>query len=50
METDYCGELRPQTEEGITQAVWKTNEQAKVAMSNSYANVVLLTEAYLASL
>ncbi|NQY30204.1 MAG: NUDIX domain-containing protein [Flavobacteriaceae bacterium] len=50
METDYSGELRPQTEEGITQAVWKTNEQAKVAMSNSYANVVLLTEAYLASL
>ena len=50
METDYCGELRPQTEEGITPAVWKTNEQAKVAMSNSYSNVILLTEAYLANL
>jgi len=50
METDYCGELKPQTEEGITQAVWKTNKQAKEAMSNSYSNVVLLTEAYLASL
>jgi len=50
MNTDYSGELKPQTEEGITQAVWKTNDQAKVAMSNSYSNVVLLTERYLASL
>jgi len=49
METDYSGELIPQIEEGITQAVWKTNEQARVAMGNSYSNVVLLTEAYLAS-
>lgn len=50
MKTDYSGKLKPQTEEGITQAVWKTNEQAKAAMSNSYSNVVLLTEKYLASL
>lgn len=47
MKTDYSGELTPQLEEGITQAVWKTNEQAKFALNNSYANVVLLTEAYL---
>ena len=50
MKTDYSGELKPQVEEGITQAVWKTNDQAKAAMSNSYSNVVLLTEKYLASL
>jgi len=50
METNYSGELKPQTEEGITQAVWKTKEQAKAAMSNSYSNVVLLTEAYLSNL
>lgn len=50
MSTDYAGELKPQTEEGITQAVWKTNAEAKVAMENSYSNVVLLTEKYLASL
>lgn len=47
MKTDYSGGLTPQLEEGITQAVWKTNEQAKSALNNSYANVVLLTEAYL---
>lgn len=47
MKTDYSGELTPQLEEGITQAVWKTNEEAKSALNNSYANVVLLTEAYL---
>jgi len=50
MNTNYSGMLIPQVEEGITQAVWKTNEQAKVAMSNSYSNVVLLTKSYLASL
>jgi len=50
MKTDYSGVLKPQVEEGITQAVWKTNDQAKAAMSNSYSNVVLLTEKYLASL
>jgi 8-oxo-dGTP pyrophosphatase MutT (NUDIX family) len=50
MNTDYSGDLVPQLEEGITQAVWKTNAEANSALSNSYANVVLLTEAYLNSL
>lgn len=50
MNTDYSGDLTPQLEEGITQAVWKSNEQAKSALNNSYANVVLLTEAYLNAL
>tara|TARA_B110001450_G_scaffold227829_1_gene227407 strand:- start:3235 stop:3837 length:603 start_codon:yes stop_codon:yes gene_type:complete len=50
MSTDYIGDLKPQAEEGITQAVWKTIKEAKSAMSNSYSNVVLLTESYLSSL
>lgn len=50
MKTNYSGELNPQLEEGITQAVWKTNDEAKLALDNSYANVVLLTESYLQSL
>lgn len=50
METDYNGALKPQAEEGITQAVWKTTQQAKLAMNNSYSNVMLLTEAYLTGL
>lgn len=49
MKTDYDGDLAPQLEEGITQAVWKTNGEAQAAMNNSYANVRLLTEAYLES-
>lgn len=49
MKTDYDGDLAPQLEEGITQAVWKTNGEAQAAMNNSYANVKLLTEAYLES-
>ncbi|MGB0896463.1 MAG: NUDIX hydrolase [Flavobacteriaceae bacterium] len=47
MKTNFSGELTPQLEEGITKAVWKTHEQAKAALTNSYANVVLLTEDYL---
>lgn len=49
MKTDFSGDLVPQLEEGITQAVWKTNTEAKSALSNSYANVILLTEAYLST-
>lgn len=50
MNTDFTGELAPQLEEGITKAVWKTNGEALEAMNNSYANVKLLTTAYLDSL
>jgi ADP-ribose pyrophosphatase YjhB (NUDIX family) len=50
MKTDYRGVLKPQAEEGITQAVWKTKDQAELAMGNSYSNVVLLTKAYLSNL
>jgi len=50
MNTDFTGELAPQLEEGITKAVWKTNGEAQEALNNSYANVKLLTKAYLDSL
>ena len=50
MKTDFEGVLIPQTEEGITKAVWKTTKEAQQALSNSYANVKLLTQAYLDSL
>ncbi|WP_377716649.1 NUDIX hydrolase [Pseudofulvibacter geojedonensis] len=50
MSTDFNGQLAPQLEEGITKAVWKTNGEAQEALDNSYANVKLLTKAYLDSL
>ena len=50
MNTDFTGELAPQLEEGITKAIWKTNGEALEALDNSYANVRLLTKAYLDSL
>ena len=50
MKTEYCGVLKPQAEEGITQAVWKTTEEAKEALPTAYSNVALLTHHYLSSL
>ena len=50
MQTEYCGVLKPQAEEGITQAVWKTTGAAKEALPNAYSNVALLTHHYLSSL
>ncbi len=50
MSTNFTGNLKPQSEEGITQAVWKTTEQAEQAMNNSYSNVILLTNSYLNSI
>ena len=50
MTTNFSGKLKPQSEEGITQAVWKTTEQAEQAMNNSYSNVTLLTNSYLSSI
>lgn len=47
MRSNYTGELAPQFEEGITKAVWKTNDNAIKALDNAYANVKLLVEAYL---
>ena len=47
MKTDYEGPLQPQLEEGITKAVWKTNEKAVKALENAYANVRVLVTDYL---
>ncbi len=47
MTTNYEGKLTPQSEEGITQAVWKTPENAKDSLPNAYSNVALLTHLYL---
>jgi len=50
MQTDYTGALVPQTEEGITQAVWKTPIEAKYLLPNAYSNVAILVHRYLSAL
>jgi ADP-ribose pyrophosphatase YjhB (NUDIX family) len=47
MRTAYEGPLSPQLEEGITQAVWKTPEDARASLTNAYSNVKLLVQNYL---
>jgi ADP-ribose pyrophosphatase YjhB (NUDIX family) len=42
MKTEYSGELVPEANEGIEQAVWKNEPQIKEALQNSYANIKLL--------
>ena len=42
MYTTYEGPLIPQFEEGILQAVWKTNNQVPKLMKNSYENIKIL--------
>ena len=39
MSTDYTGELMPQAKEGIEQAVWLNEEQARKSLEQSYANI-----------
>lgn len=42
MVTDYCSELKPQVEEGITKVVFKNEKAAEAALENTYANIKLL--------
>ena len=42
MKTSYNGELFPQEKEGITKVEWLNDDQMKVALANSYANIKLL--------
>lgn len=42
MQTDYQGKLVPQTDESITEAVWKNPRQYQEALKNSFANIKLL--------
>ena len=39
MSTDYTGELLPQAKEGIEQAVWLNEVQARKYLEQSYANI-----------
>ena len=39
MNTNYTGELLPETTEGITKVAWLNKKQIKKAMKNSYANI-----------
>ena len=42
MLTPYTGELKPETAEGIEQAVWKDLEGTKSALKDTYENIKLL--------
>lgn len=42
MKTEYEGPLTPETNEDITQAVWKNKKEAQKALQNSYGNIKLL--------
>jgi 8-oxo-dGTP pyrophosphatase MutT (NUDIX family) len=42
MKTNYKGKLIPQEKEGITKVEWLNEDQMKVALNNSYANIKLL--------
>jgi len=42
MKTNFKGKLIPQLEEGITEAVFKNQEETKRALDNSYENIRLL--------
>ncbi|TYA84049.1 NUDIX hydrolase [Seonamhaeicola marinus] len=42
METDFCGELFPQENEGITKVAWLNKKEATEALINSYANIRIL--------
>ncbi|MCF6279956.1 MAG: NUDIX domain-containing protein [Flavobacteriaceae bacterium] len=42
MHTDYKGKLKPQLEEGITEVVFKNDDDVKSALENTYKNIKLL--------
>ncbi|MFM1807593.1 MAG: hypothetical protein RLZZ242_318 [Bacteroidota bacterium] len=42
MRSDYRGPLNPQTDEGITEVVWLTDAEQRVALRHSYKNIVAL--------
>ena len=46
MTSDYLEELVPQTEEGITQVVFKNEAETKGALKNTYANIQLVYDTY----
>lgn len=46
MQTDFNGDLIPQTQEGITKAEWKSGYEAKNAQENSYRNIKCLLDEF----
>ncbi len=42
MHSNYSGELRPQTEEGIEQVLFKNKSETSKALQNTYENIKLL--------
>ena len=44
MSTNYSGSLKPQVEEGITDVVFKNEEEVKDALENTYGNIKMLFE------
>jgi len=46
MKSIYHGKLTPQLEEGITEAVFKNENQIKIALEDTYANIKLVLNAY----
>ncbi len=42
MRTNYSGKLKPQQNEDITKAVWKSDSKAFKALKNSYPNIIYL--------
>ncbi len=46
--TSNSNNLKPQLEEGITEVCWKDKEEIKKAMQNTYPNIKLLLDGFLA--
>ncbi|WP_369048677.1 NUDIX hydrolase [Tenacibaculum sp. UWU-22] len=46
MHTTYNQKLTPQTEEGITKAVFKNKRAIKNALKNTYANIIMVYQEY----
>ncbi len=44
METNFTGQLVPQTEENIQMAVWKANTEIPILMQNAYENIKIVLE------
>jgi ADP-ribose pyrophosphatase YjhB (NUDIX family) len=46
MSSSYKGELKPQLEEGITQAVFKDTETTLNALKNTFSNIIIVFQYY----
>lgn len=46
METENLQQLKPQEEEDITEAVWFKKEDLNIPLSNTYQNIIDVTEAF----